>query len=503
MGDENCHKKEMMKKKEKEEKDDPDYIPDPEDFQMPQKIEDASPISFDITIDEKIWKEIEPQSVFYKEKNGWRKHIVFKEGWTDVMADKIWDQTGIPCAFTFKKGKQYTKKNFKYHLRCIGQCKDCPATVEITRKTAPTKFPVELLVKTYDTRKLKHKSKRHASGKARKKAKENCEFKSAKMLQAEQIKKYQSKTPSNMNRSTGPCPLVWSLPVNQKIIQESIYEKLQLANYPGSPLESMEMIAESNPAIRSFGLEPFQVIYWTDDQMKLWREISECKDVHISIDASGGFVKPIELFDGTFTPVIFLYVIVARFLKRVTPLFQMISAAHHTRAIREFINKPLAAGAPIPTVIFSDCSSALLNSISLACCGYSFQTYLSTCFKILNGDKTLALPPTLIKRDRNHLMKNVTSWKCFKNVDWQIKDFYCRTISFCLEVKSKDTLEYIMESLLLICQSACAGPGTECFTRINEIDNYIKTFEEKTEKKKMKLKKEKTTMNNHQMLKIF
>lgn len=224
-----CQKEERKKKKTRKKEDDPDYYnEDHKDFKFPEDFDfKKREICFDISVSKKEWNKIKPIPINYEEKKGKREYLLFQKGWTHLMAKKIWKKTDVPCAYSFKKGKQFKRTNFKYHLKCIGHCVECPSLIEITRETASTSFPIKLSVKTYLTHDLKHYKKRQASGTARKKAKKKLPYMSAKMFQAEQVLEHQSKS-SNMDRSTGPCPLVWNLPVNRKIKQEYIDEKLKL-----------------------------------------------------------------------------------------------------------------------------------------------------------------------------------------------------------------------------------------------------------------------------------
>lgn len=49
--------------------------------------------------------------------------------WSNVFATKIWEQTKIPCAFTFKNAAVFPSLNAKCFVRFYAICKECKATL--------------------------------------------------------------------------------------------------------------------------------------------------------------------------------------------------------------------------------------------------------------------------------------------------------------------------------------------------------------------------------------
>lgn len=47
--------------------------------------------------------------------------------WSNVFAAKIWEQTKIPCAFTFKNATVFASNNAKCFVRFRAICKECKA----------------------------------------------------------------------------------------------------------------------------------------------------------------------------------------------------------------------------------------------------------------------------------------------------------------------------------------------------------------------------------------
>lgn len=108
----------------------------------------------------------------------------------------------------------------------------------------------------------------------------------------------------------------------------------------------------------------------------------------------------------------------------------MLTDSHNVSTITLFLETLLKKGAPIPKSIVSDCSLALLNAISLSFNNCSYNTYINNCFKFLFRDSTKKLPTCLIKRDRNHLIKNVPQWNCFRQKRLDYKRFLYKSDSF-------------------------------------------------------------------------
>ncbi|OXU19512.1 hypothetical protein TSAR_012134 [Trichomalopsis sarcophagae] len=103
---------------------------------------------------------------------------------------------------------------------------------------------------------------------------------------------------------------------------------------------------------------PLIVMYWTEEQIKLWNEANELDEVDISIDASGSFIKRVKIVQDNYSSDLFLYVIVVRFGGKIFPVAQMISESHNTNTITLFMMTTKVYGAPSPKIILADCSVA-------------------------------------------------------------------------------------------------------------------------------------------------
>ena len=277
-----------------------------------------------------------------------------------------------------------------------------------------------------------------------------------------------------LNDSGGECPLLQNSAVFARARQDAQDELIKKNNYPGDTISSIISMMDDMPCIREISTIPFYVYYWTDNQILLWKEAAEL-GFFISIDASGSFVKVPTIIDDNKSSDIFLYNIVIHLENKIFTLCQGLSATHTTQAIYSWIFAWLQSGAPVPQEVVVDCSSTLLNAVSLAFNGIYFNDYLEKCFSIVN-EKVDVLPCCLIKRDRAHLIKNICKLKQFEKENWIKKDFYVRSIGYCLHLEDMKLFEDTIMALFIVCESEFCDVSTECYKRKKWLMEKISTF---------------------------
>lgn len=82
---------------------------------------------FNIVISVAEWLQIKPEETVY---NDGKKYITLKPGWTDLIAAKVWKESRIPCAWSFKRVKGTIGKKRKNELIKIrGKCKEFDAKI--------------------------------------------------------------------------------------------------------------------------------------------------------------------------------------------------------------------------------------------------------------------------------------------------------------------------------------------------------------------------------------
>lgn len=81
---------------------------------------------FDLIISAEQWKIIMPVQKLY----GRRYKYVLQNGWTDVIAERMWQQQKFQCTIAFKKHDVHQSSSAKYYIGIHGQCKECKATIK-------------------------------------------------------------------------------------------------------------------------------------------------------------------------------------------------------------------------------------------------------------------------------------------------------------------------------------------------------------------------------------
>jgi len=94
---------------------------------------------FQLVISEEKWAQIKPKPRQTYGRNR-RKYMSLQPGkWTHVFADKIWQQTKLPCAFSFKRAKVFINSNAKCYAKFKGTCNECGAQLVGILNNKPAK----------------------------------------------------------------------------------------------------------------------------------------------------------------------------------------------------------------------------------------------------------------------------------------------------------------------------------------------------------------------------
>jgi len=79
---------------------------------------------FDIIISSEQWKNIMPVRRLY----GRRFKYVLQSDWTNIIAEKVWQQQKFNCTISFKK-HVHLSCSAKYYMSIHGSCKECNALI--------------------------------------------------------------------------------------------------------------------------------------------------------------------------------------------------------------------------------------------------------------------------------------------------------------------------------------------------------------------------------------
>ena len=419
-------------------------------------INNCQEFTFVIDFDEEEWDSIKP-----KLKEDDPKKKVLQKGWCHAFIDKIWTTQNLPCPFTFKKGYVSTSgQSIKFN----GYCRECGNSLQgiCNAVSEHPKFDIT----TRDSRNIRHYKKRPLSTTLREKSKIDLFHVKALKFKRQEAQNY-------MEYGKIEGPLVHNTPVLRKTRQEAVFEK-----YGVKPTEniieaivSMKSEEKWCHTIQEVGDFPFHVIFWTSEQLDLWKIVSQ-DNVSVSIDAAGRFLKKIKT-TSEITAHIFLYILSISIGGRIYPIIQFISEYQAAIFIKHCLCKWIESGAPKPREVVTDGSSALQNAVCLSFSNCSYQQYLSSCYNYIMGSIN-ELPFCFLRSDIAHLIKSISRWTCFDTVDPKVKDFYLRIIGYLSKLDNFSEFKAIIKSVFIVCQSKGTDHNSEVNVNTKHLLELIK-----------------------------
>jgi len=209
---------------------------------------------------------------------------------------------------------------------------------------------------------------------------------------------------------------------------------------PINALGVMKQIHKYDGAIRDIGFDTFFVHFWTNLQMKIYKEqYTKCAVPTISFDATGGVCKKIKRYGNNYCSSIFLYEGIMKVEDQSFTVTSMLSEQHDNISISLWLKRWLQCGLKPPKVSITDQSLALMSANVQAFTQYdSFEKYLKNCFLLCRGDEDVEIPTCFIRNDVNHFVHLIIQWKQLKNSRHQrTKQLFVRSIALlitCLHV---------------------------------------------------------------------
>lgn len=119
---------------------------------------------FDLIISSEQWRTIVPIKRLY----GRRYKYVLQSGWTDIIAEKAWQQQKLNCTIAFKKHDVHQSSSTKYYIGIHGTCKECNAIVKgkiINRPRDNNNVKIHFVVHNVVEENYSYKKKRPLRGK--------------------------------------------------------------------------------------------------------------------------------------------------------------------------------------------------------------------------------------------------------------------------------------------------------------------------------------------------
>lgn len=433
---------------------------------------DTNTQTFCLVISIKDWKTIKPRKKMY----GDRKYLTLKAGkWSYIFAEEIWKQTNITCAFSFKYAKVYAQQDAKYYTNFVAKCNECTAKLKgylysKPRNTEDAIFECHLqdfqsLVLHTKKRQLKGDSRRDIAGKLIDSRKHASIWRAE---EAERLMQFGGKVP----------PMLYDATVLRKAKQEE-YDK-QLNVKTNDPLINLRLSKYtcSSGIIRSLGFDPFYCMYWTEEQLLLYKSYNKQPNSYFAIDATGKIAKKIKLPEGQKSSHIFLYQCVCSNGTISIPVFQMTSCKHDAALITFFLLEILRSGASIPRIAVCDFSKAILIALSRVFArSADLSDYMQTCYNILILKVPQRKPSCYIRLDVNHVMAIVARWKCLKGKAPKVRQFFLRSMGHAYRMTSFKEVEHLLKSVLIVSMSQETGENENDTNVESEVHlQYVNTI---------------------------
>lgn len=425
---------------------------------------------FKVVISNEVWADLKT-----KVKYDYRKYTVLKQKkWTNIFAQKIYEQTHIECVFSFKRAKIYKRKDLKCYSSFDGKCVECGGILSGQLFLKPGKkedtiFNCKLKNAPHD---FHHTKKRQLRGDLRSQV--AGELLDAKKSAAEWRREQAATIP--FGKSVPPT--LPDLATLRKAKQEELDDRLQLKT--DNPVENL-LIAKFDilpRTIKSIGLHPFYCYYWSDLQELLYKnERKENWNCEMCIDATSSLANKLNLPNGKKSPSVFLYSCVINSKNITFPAFHMLTTKQDAVRIINFLMEIKKRVKP-PRTVVSDFGEAILIAVAhvFAECA-NLLDYLSRCYQIIKDEGSPLLPTTFIRLDISHFVQTVCSWPCFKNRLPTAKDFTVKSLCYIYKCDNFTEVEAAMRDLLTVLMSKDIGFCKESLKKLKSQNSLEKADE--------------------------
>jgi hypothetical protein len=437
--------------------------------------DDANVQRFSISLSPTKWSLIKPIDREYRRNDDperrtrHRAYMTLKPGvWTDIINKEVWKKGKFKCAWAFKRAKVFPNSITNY-LVIVGKCTKCHALFKASCYKEP--LDGEGIVLAVSVRGVRDSSqhplsKRQLKGHSRTLACDSLikEQKTASLLR----KEYASEEMAFLDPEPSHLPSL-------EVLRKAKSNKLTRDRLDENPLTSLGLLKYTDPyrsVILAIGQDPFFVHYWTTEQLRIFTAYSnKAPFTKMCIDATGSLVRKLTRPGGTWSGHIFLYTGVISLPgehEGQVPVLQMLSERHNANAITFWLCEWLRTGGKIPDVVVCDYSVALLSSISRAfALTSSTRAYCDVCFKILSiGPEDVKVPSTYLRVDVAHFIKSVTRWKCLRNRDQRIREFYVRGVARLVLSTTLLEAKTIILALLVVSLTSTEGMSQSTGRRV-------------------------------------
>lgn len=379
--------------------------------------------------------------------------------WTNVLAEAIYEQEKLCCAWSFKSHEVPINDTSEYFFHFTATCTDTSCNTKMRGEVLkhknlldPLKHGLNITLYLTGNYSVHHTKKRRFGGIRRQEVStrllENCSS-SSKCR-----RDLASQLSSNLFETESPL-----LP-RLETIRKAKSEKRCESRHDFDVVLSLNIMQNCDPwqmIIRNLGMQPFFVLYWTPDQLRVYNAFNKNeRAATITLDATGNVVKKIERTSGL-SKYIFLYLIVIKLPNESEgqiSVSQMLSETHNTNMICYWLLEWRRSGALPPKEIITDFSMALINAVCMAFAGCSegSSSYIQNCMNFLMKCDGSKLPSCFIRVDIAHVLKFITRWKVLNesNIRRRVKEFYVRAIGQLAMATDLNEAKIIIKNIFIV-----------------------------------------------------
>jgi hypothetical protein len=412
---------------------------------------------FPLSISRQTWDIMAPEPVRYGNES---RRVLKKNVWAHVIADELVRQNKDTCTWKFFRNKVAAPKSDSTFCIFSGECKECGAEISGRLDKEPTSVDQDIIfqINIVGNSDVQHNQKRQLSGHKRQALKNDDSGRtSATVLRqhlASDIMEFGDCEPATI-----PSTAV----IRQALHEERSKEKLSTNYYDGI----IKVKSSISDFVRDFGRENFFVHFWSSKQIDIYRRmVQQRRDASLHIDATGNMVVPSPNSDGTNSKV-FYYVGTMDGI----PIFQMLSARHHTPAATFWMMCWIRDAQSLPGTVVIDNSIALIQACAIAFNGMSLTVLLDTYYKCLTDVSQKQVPKVWIRICCVHTVKLISQIKSFYGGNRHVKKFFMHAVCRLIESTSLHDAEKLFSSICMVALSETEGPA--CLEAYNFLSNRI------------------------------
>ena len=218
-------------------------------------------------------------------------------------------------------------------------------------------------------------------------------------------------------------------------------------------LHSMKDDIKYNSLIREFSPRWFQFIFWSPEQICIWKKLVVKNNAAATLFVLDDVVENFQTKNYASKSVL-LFVLAVNTCELTIPLAQGMTEKPDIAFILKFTKK-LLKKVEQPSEIVTGFSLPLLNGLSIAFNDCSLDEYLSTCYKHLLNVSASALPNTILRVDIITLLKMMDGLECFQGQLKQVKNFYFGCIIYLSTIQSLNEMKEFVLSMFIVMLCTC------------------------------------------------